>query len=150
MPEGPASDLASMDVLVVDDAASVRSSVAAHLEDVGVPPEQIHQAENAREALVFCDSGAPDLMLLDLVLPDIPGEEVGSVLMEEHPEMRVVPLTALDPQDGRVRQMIALGAFDVLQKPIRRHSLEALFEDLRRESEVQPTAEEDRADEPWT
>lgn len=122
-------------MLIVDDAASVRRTVAGMLEERGVPSTRIYEVETAREALIFCDSQAPDLLLLDLVLPDIPGEEVGSVLMEDHPDMRVVPMTALDPEDGRVRQLVALGAFDLLQKPVRRREVEALFEELARESQ---------------
>lgn len=127
-----------MDVLVVDDAASVRTSVRAILEDLGVTPERIHEVENARDAMIFCDGHTPDLVLLDLVLPDIPGEEVGSLLLEENPSMRLVPMTALDPQDGRVRQLVALGAFDLLQKPVRQRSIEELFEELQRESHAAP------------
>lgn len=129
-PAGPLE----MDVLIVDDAASVRNSVSAILRDLGLSEERIHEVETAREALIFCDTQTPDLLLLDLVLPDIPGEEVGSVLMEENPDMRVVPMTALDPDDGRVRQLVALGAFDVLQKPIRQREVEQLFDELQHES----------------
>jgi len=124
--------------LNVDDAVSVRNTVAAILESLGVPATRIYEVDNAREALIFCDSQAPDLLLLDLVLPDIPGEEVGTLLMEDHPQMRVVPMTALDPRDGRVRQLVALGAFDVLQKPVRRHEVEELFEELDREQQLSP------------
>lgn len=128
-----AAERANMDVLVVDDAPTVRTSVRAILEDLGVTPERIHEVENARDALIFCDGHTPDLVLLDLVLPDIPGEEVGSLLLEENPGMRLVPMTALDPQDGRVRQLVALGAFDIIEKPIRQRELEQLFEELHRE-----------------
>lgn len=133
MASAPRSDLQELDVLIVDDAPSVRQTVTGLVEDVGVPSTRIYRVESAREALIFCDSQAPDVVLLDLVLPDIPGEEVGSVLMEDHPGMRVVPMTALDPQDGRVRQLVALGAFDLLQKPVRRREVEQLFEELARE-----------------
>lgn len=129
------TDLSELDVLIVDDAASVRQTVAGLVEDMGVPSTRIYQVETAREALIFCDSQAPDLLLLDLVLPDIPGEEVGALLMDDHPQMHVVPMTALDPQDGRVRQLVALGAFDVLQKPVRRREVEELFEELARETQ---------------
>lgn len=134
MPPDGRRDLEEMDVLIVDDAVSVRQTVAGILQDLGVPSHRIHLVETARDALIFCDSETPDLVLLDLVLPDIPGEEIGTVLMEENPDMQVVPMTALDPDDGRVRQLVALGAFDILKKPIRRNALEGLFEELERES----------------
>lgn len=142
----PPDDVRNLDVLIVDDATSVRQTTKALLQEQGVAPSRINEAENAREALIFCDTGAPDLLLLDLILPDIPGEEVGSVLMEEHPDMLVVPMTALDSEDGRVRQLIALGAFAILEKPIRRESVARLFEELRRESEMQtPGSSQDQA-----
>ncbi len=130
--------LKDLDVLILDDAATVRSKVRSVLEELSIPSDKIREAETAREGLDAVEQAPPDLLLLDLVLPDIPGEEVGSVLLDKLPDTQIVPLTALDTNDRRVRRLISNGAFDVLQKPIRRHAVEELFATLRREDPTPP------------
>lgn len=122
-----------LEVLIVDDAVTVRRTVRALLEDVSVGPDRIREATSAREALDALEEAEADLVLLDLVLPDIPGEELGPVLMEKHPDTNLVPLTALDRDDTRVRQLVSMGAFDVIEKPVRRDQLRLLIDSVERE-----------------
>lgn len=128
----------NLDILVVDDAHAVRRRIRAMLEDRSVDPEKIREAATAREALDHCAEQPPDLVLLDVMLPDIPGEELGAVLLDQNPGTEVVPLTALDPADGRVRKLVAKGALDVVEKPLRERSLEELFGTLREQQRWQP------------
>jgi YesN/AraC family two-component response regulator len=66
-----------LDVLIVDDAVTVRRSLRAMLEAAAVEAGNIREAGTAREALAAFDERIPDLVLFDLVLPDLAGEEVG-------------------------------------------------------------------------
>lgn len=126
----PSNPLRELDVLIVDDAATIRRTLRAHLEQASLADEQIREAESAREALASFEEEAPDLVFLDVVLPDIPGEELGATLMDLHPDTDFVPVTALDPDDGRVRQLVAKGAIDVVQKPLDGDKLQQLLEAL--------------------
>lgn len=120
-----------LDVLIIDDAATIRNTMRTHLEASGIPAERIHEANNAKTGLDAFEQHPPDLVLLELVLPDIPGDELGAVLLERDPGTTLVPLTALDSRDRRVRRLVSKGAADVLQKPIQPDALDNLLDVLR-------------------
>lgn len=132
---GPKDPVRALDVLIVDDAVTVRSKTRAMLESLSIPSENIREAEGARDALDKVKEKQPNLLFLDLVLPDIPGQELGSVFMDKHPDTNVVLLTALDRDDSRVRRLVSKGAFDVIEKPIRRSDMNELLNRLRDEAE---------------
>lgn len=130
-PTDPKDPIQALDVLIVDDAVTVRSKTRALLESLAVPSENIREAESAREALDAFEEDSPDVVLLDLVLPDIPGQELGSVLMDKHPETNVILLTALDRNDSRVRRLVSKGAYDVIEKPVRRGDINQVLDQIR-------------------
>ncbi len=120
-----------LDVLIVDDAVTVRSKTRALLESLAVPSGNIREAESAREALDAFEDHPPGVVFLDLVLPDIPGQELGTVLMDKNPETNVIVLTALDPSDSRVRRLISKGAYGVIEKPVRRSDINRVLDQIR-------------------
>lgn len=129
-PSHPANPLGELDVMIVDDAATVRQTLRAYLEQASIEDDRIREATTAREALELFEEASPDLVFLDIVLPDIPGEEIGSTLMGLHPDTDFVPVTALDPSDGRVRQLVSKGAVDVVEKPIDGERVKRLLNSL--------------------
>jgi len=114
-----------MNVLIVDDDAVLRELMARELARTGA---QVGQAGDAAEALALVRKAEPDVVLLDLMLPDRPGIEVLQQVKEEWPEVEVVVLTAHGTVDTALAAM-RLGANDYLQKPCH---LEALEIALRR------------------
>jgi len=75
-------------------------------------------AEGLRAVL----SAPPDLLLLDMRMPEMSGDEVFARAHEAHPGLRVVILTAYGTVEGAVLAMRS-GAFDYLQKPFKREDL---------------------------
>jgi len=73
-------------------------------------------AADGREGLQAALGGRPDLVLLDLVLPEVSGEEVLRRLYEERPHVPVIVLSAKDAISDRVSNLEA-GAEDYLVKP---------------------------------
>lgn len=128
---GTRDTILGLDVLIVDDAVTIREQMRALLQGSKVPAGQIREAENARAALEAFEQAPPDIVFLELVLPDIPGDEIGCVLMDKHPGTRFVPVTALDRRDRRVRRVISKGAAGVLEKPIQRNDLDTLLSSFR-------------------
>lgn len=128
---GTRDTILGLDVLIVDDAVTIREQMRALLQGSKVPAGQIREAENARAALEAFEQAPPDLVFIELVLPDIPGDEIGCVLMDKHPGTRFVPVTALDRRDRRVRRVISKGAAGVLEKPIQRNDLDTLLSSFR-------------------
>ena len=95
-------------VLIVDDHAVVRAGLKL-LVDAEDDLEAVGEAGNARDAVFETRSLQPDVILLDVVMPDRSGLEVLPELLEEHSEARVLVLSMQD--DPRyVREAFAVGA----------------------------------------
>ena len=102
-------------ILVVDDTPEIRELLQIHLETAGY---QVLVAGNGQEALAAVAALAPDLILLDVVMPVVDGYEVCRRLKadEETAFIPIVMLTALQDLTHRLRG-IELGADDFLSKP---------------------------------
>jgi two-component system, OmpR family, response regulator len=106
-------------VLVVDDEPSIREAVAMTLRYEGF---DIAEAAAGREALAQVDAFRPDLVVLDVMMPDLDGFEVTRRLRDAGNRVPVIFLTAKDAIEDRVGGL-RLGADDYLTKPF---SLEEL------------------------
>jgi DNA-binding NarL/FixJ family response regulator len=93
--ESPAQQaLPGRRVLVVDDHPSFRKCVRALLISEGF--EIVGEAEDGESALALAAELSPDLILLDIQLPDISGFEVSSRLHEENPNLEIVLVSSRD------------------------------------------------------
>jgi DNA-binding NarL/FixJ family response regulator len=101
-------------VIVVDDFPLVRDGVARALEsDPGI--EVVAQAGSGREALALAETHEPDVMILDLRMPDLGGLAVLDKLRTSRPAIRVIVMTASE-QAGTLLDAIAAGAAGYLSK----------------------------------
>lgn len=110
----------NISVLLVDDDTILRESIAAYLEDTGY---QIQEAGNGRIALEMFRQQRPDIILLDLRMPDMDGMELLPILVEEAPEMPVLIVSGMGTMDDSI-YALRLGAWDYITKPI--HDFEFL------------------------
>lgn len=110
-------------VLIVDDEEAGRRSLEDALVRHGY---ELVMAASGREALEKATERAPDLVLLDLMMPDMDGFEVCRRLRSDPQlaELPVIMITALDDRESRVRGLEA-GADDFLSKPFDRAELRA-------------------------
>ncbi|MDH5196640.1 MAG: response regulator transcription factor [Gemmatimonadota bacterium] len=102
-------------VLVVDDEPDITALVAYHLAKAGY---QVTTATSGSEALRVAEEHAPDLVVLDLMLPGLSGYEVLEA-MRQRPQTQdvgVILLTARREEADRIRGL-SLGADDYLVKP---------------------------------
>jgi two-component system, OmpR family, response regulator len=106
-------------LLLVDDEDNLRSMLEAALR---YNDFEVCSAGNGRDALAMIDDVEPDLILLDVMLPDLDGFEVCRRLRSSGSTTPVVFLTARDTTDEKVRGL-TLGGDDYLVKPF---SLEEL------------------------
>ena len=114
-------------VLVVDDDADVCALVAELLTRAGY---RVSQAENGREALKLLFDGRPDLIVLDVSMPELDGWATLERIRELS-DVPVMMLTALGAELEKVRALRA-GADDYLTKPFGRQELLARVESLLR------------------
>ena len=105
---GKAKGASPIRVLIVDDHAVVRSGLRRVLEqEKGIEP--VGEAGTGREAVFQARDLKPDVILLDVVMPDQSGLDVLPMLVREHPEVKVLLLSMQD--DPRyVREAFAAGA----------------------------------------
>ena len=101
-------------VLVVDDEAGVRASLAAILGDEGYAVDAVDSGENALTAL---EARRYDLVLLDVWLPGADGLEVLGRIREADPELPVVVISGHGTIETAVKA-VRLGAHDFVEKPL--------------------------------
>jgi DNA-binding response OmpR family regulator len=99
-------------VLVVEDERKLRDLVRSYLERAGFT---VLSTDSGAEALTMAAGAAPDLVILDLGLPDVPGETVARELRATS-AMPILMLTARSSEEDRIRGL-ELGADDYVTKP---------------------------------
>ncbi|MGH7277284.1 MAG: sigma-54-dependent transcriptional regulator [Candidatus Rokuibacteriota bacterium] len=100
-------------VLVIDDEKNIRALITRVLTEQNV---EVHSAAAGKQGLEMADDVDPDVVLLDLRLPDIDGIHVLRDLRSRHPETAVIIITAFGHIESAVAAMKA-GATDYLEKP---------------------------------
>ncbi len=114
-------------ILVVDDERKIRDLVRAYLEREGY---SVLLAESGQDALDVAGRASPDLVVLDLMLPDLSGEEVARSLRSVS-DVPIIMLTAKAAEEDRVAGL-RLGADDYLAKPFSPRELVARVEAVLR------------------
>ena len=128
-------------VLVVDDKASLRKMVDEYLSGQGF---RVVVAANGREALFVAREEDPDLILLDIMMPEMDGYEFIRVFSRES-ETPIILLTAKLEESDKVVGL-ELGADDYVTKPFgMRELLARIRAVLRRAAKSAPSAEVFRA-----
>ena len=102
-------------ILVVDDNRMNRVKLVYSLNQQG---HTVEQAEDGRQALAMVEKGDFDLILLDIVMPEVDGFQVLECLKAHHTwrDIPVIVISALDDMENVVKG-IAMGAEDYLPKP---------------------------------
>lgn len=111
----PRADFSGARILVVDDEPDVVALVAYHLARKAY---RVETATNGFEALRVVEHDIPDLIILDLLLPELPGSDVLKEI-HRHPETRHIPVILLSTGEAESDRIagLRLGADDYLSKP---------------------------------
>jgi len=101
-------------ILIVEDDRITRECLAVVLREEGY---EVDVANDGEEALAFCQTVTPDLVMTDLNMPKLGGEEFIERVRWQHPDIRVAVITGEVPFDAG-RRAVALGAKHYFSKPI--------------------------------
>src|SRR5579884_1607484 len=114
-------------LLVVDDQESIRKLCATVGASLGL---RCTQAESAEAALSELDSDAPDMILADLMMPNMSGLDFLTEVKRTMPHAEIAIMTGHGSIESAVQAM-RLGAYDYITKPFRIEELKLLLERMR-------------------
>jgi two-component system, NarL family, response regulator LiaR len=103
-------------VLIVDDHQMVRDGLATFLR-VARDLELVGEADSGAEAVRQCEALSPDVVLMDMVMPDMDGAAATRAIRECCPDVRVIALTSF-PEENLVHQALQAGALSYLMKNV--------------------------------
>jgi two-component system, NarL family, response regulator LiaR len=121
-------------VLIVDDHAMVRKGLLAILKN-NPELELVGEARDGREAIEYCGQLKPDVVLMDLVMPELGGVAATRAIHQRWPQVRVIALTSFQEKD-LVQDALQAGAIGYLLKNVSGDELAAA---IRKAYGGQPT-----------
>lgn len=107
-------------VMVVDDSRVTEMQIQELLEDSEF--EVAAYCENGEDAIRRYGELLPDVVTMDIIMPGLDGLETAKIILQEHPEARIVMISSLECDDTR-SEADAAGVTQFLNKPIDRESL---------------------------
>jgi two-component system response regulator AtoC len=123
-------------ILVVDDEAEIRKLLTDLLKDAGY---RVREARTGADAIAAIGKDLPDLVMMDIKLPDQDGLGVLRQLKRDHPDLEVIVMTAYGGSSSAIKAM-EHGAYDYVTKPFEMDDLLAtlkrVFEHADMSSEV--------------
>ncbi|GIV08726.1 MAG: acetoacetate metabolism regulatory protein AtoC [Fimbriimonadales bacterium] len=121
-------------ILIVDDELNIRRVLERALTREGY---QVHTAEGGHQALRVLDETPCDLMLTDVVMPDMTGLELLKRVRQKYPNLQVILMTAFGTIPTAVEAMRS-GAYDFLTKPLDMEVLRKVVRHALREPAAAP------------
>ncbi len=101
-------------ILIVDDAAFMRMMIKDILTKNGF--EVLGEAENGAKAIEKYKELSPDLVIMDITMPEVDGIEAVKAIKSTNPEAKIIMCSAMG-QQGMVIEAIQAGAKDFIVKP---------------------------------
>jgi two-component system chemotaxis response regulator CheY len=114
-------------VLIVDDAVFMRNILRAIIKDKGYTV--IAEAASGIEAMRSLHDHSPDIVLLDIILPDVNGLDLLDSILKVRPQARVVICSSIG-QEPIIKKALDHGAKAFIQKPFTPEKVLAALENL--------------------
>lgn len=111
-------------ILIVDDEMYALQSLEISLRTQGI--DNVLTCEDSRNVLSILEQNNVGIVLLDLTMPNISGEELICMIREKYPDLLIIVTTAINEAETAV-QCMHLGAYDYLVKPIEKGVLIAVL-----------------------
>lgn len=107
-------------ILVVDDAFFMRKMVQTHLNKAGY--DTFVEAEDGAQAVAMYQEKKPDLVIMDITMPNMDGIEALRQIKTNDPAAKIVMCSAMG-QESMVMEAIKLGALDFIVKPFKQERI---------------------------
>jgi two-component system chemotaxis response regulator CheY len=122
-------------VLVVDDSIAIARQLTKMVEGFG-GYQVVGHAKNGAEAVKLFKTLAPDIVLLDIVMPMMDGLQSLRTLMRLDPEAKVIVISSVGGVGQKVEEAIRLGARSVVSKPFEEDKVKAVLERVLQEGQA--------------
>jgi two-component system chemotaxis response regulator CheB len=119
-----------LSVLLVDDSRTVLLQMEKTIAE-SEEAELVGTARNGAEAIKRASELNPDLVIMDIVMPEMDGLAALRMLQAKQPEIRVVMLSSVGGKAPAAEEAFRLGALQVLTKPVDEEILAALLSQER-------------------
>lgn len=107
-------------LMIIDDSRVVELQIQKLLE--GSEFEVAAYCENGEDAIERYGDILPDVTTMDIIMPGIDGLETAQIILEEHPEAKIIMVSSMTDEDS-LNEALNLGAKAFLNKPITQESL---------------------------
>jgi len=107
-------------IIIVDDSEFSRHSISSILEAAG--HDILGEAANAEQTLEILSSRKADLIILDVVMPDVTGLELAKHINDNFDNIYIIMISSL-AQEHIILEAISAGASDFIQKPFKQSDL---------------------------
>ena len=125
-------------ILIIDDNVVSLRTLAVAMRAHGI--NHLVECQDSRDAMSLLSQGQHDLVLLDLTMPEVSGEEVLGLISEQHPELPVIVVTGVEEVETAVR-CLKQGALDYMVKPVEHNRL---ISGVRRAIEIKELRDQSR------
>jgi len=120
-------DPSELKIMIVDDSIIARQMLRKILEEEGV--KEIQEALNGAEAAEKYKSFKPDLVFLDIIMPDVPGDKTLEEIIAFDKDARVIMLSSLGTKE-KVLECLKKGAENFIMKPIEKDKIVEIFKKI--------------------
>jgi len=120
-------------VMIVDDALIIRMKIRDIATAAGW--EVVAEAANGQDAVALYQEVSPDLVTMDMIMPEMDGLTALKAIRLLNSNARVVMVSAID-QKEKLRECIESGAADFIVKPFDESRLKSFFEKQRQDEET--------------
>lgn len=122
--------MSTLDIMIVDDSPIIRQKLTVMLEQIGY--RVVQTATTGKEAIASYRSQRPDLVTMDITMPDMDGIEATRAIIGEFPDAKIVMVTS-HGQEQMVLHALKAGAKGYVIKPFQPHVVyEAIQKACRR------------------
>lgn len=116
-----------LSLLIVDDSKIARAQIGAIIDEID-SAEVTGTADNGLAAISSVESLKPDLILMDIVMPEMDGLSALRLMHAKNPDIRVAMVTSLGGSGSHAEESFRLGAVQVVGKPFDLEQIKALID----------------------